>query len=256
MYNMKYDISVALLTICRESLLRAVRSVFRQSHKGNIQILIGVDRDPTNRAQEYQTLLSHECPDNVKITWLDVGYSTSKKYGGVHNCSFGGSLRSALTFLANSEYVMYLDDDDWLKEEHVELVLKAIQGKKWAFSYSIYADSDRSIGICVDEIESVGVNRGVYKDKFGGFVRPSGLLIDKMQLLHLVHLWSCAPFPNGDGEDRLIFENLRKESHGCTQQATVYASIDPRDGMHQLRLKFINSKGIAVSIDTKHESIR
>lgn len=73
----------------------------------------------------------------------------------------------------------------------------------------------------MDEIESGGLGRGNYAERFGGFVRPGGLAIDKLQLLHLVHLWSCAAFASGDGEDRLVFEQLRRESHGCTGAASV-----------------------------------
>jgi hypothetical protein len=32
--------------------------------------------------------------------------------------------------------------------------------------------------------------------------------------------------------DRLIFDRLRHEPHGCTGQATVYYALDPKDGLH------------------------
>jgi len=135
-------------------------------------------------------------------------------------------------------------------------VMAAIQGKKWAFAYSIYADGNTGEGLCVDEIESVGVDKGVYREKFGGFVRPSGLAINKMELLHLVHLWSCSPFPSGDGEDRLIFDRLRGEEHACTGNATVYCALDPKDGMHETRLAFMAAKGVTPNLAAKAGSVR
>ena len=195
-------------------------------------------------------------PANVKLTWLDLHYSTSGRHGGVHNCFFGGSLRSALTFLANAEIVVYLDDDDWLHENHLAQILKAIEGKKWAFAYSMYADGNTGSPLCVDEIESVGVNKGIFKDNFGGFVRPSGMAINKMKLLHFIHLWSCSPFPTGDGEDRLVFDRLRKEEHACTGNATVYYALDPLDGNHGVRLAFMKSKGVEFTATTKAGSVR
>lgn len=253
---MKQDVAVVITTVCRDSLLRAVRSVYAQHYTGRVQVLIGVDDDPKNRSEWFYKELNNVRPANVKLTWLDLHYSTSRRHGGVHDCCFGGGLRSALTFLANAEIVVYLDDDDWLHEDHLAQVLKAIEGKKWAFAYSIYADGNTGTPLCVDEIESVGVGRGVFKDKFGGFVRPSGLAINKMKLLYLVHLWSCSPYPTGDGEDRLVFDRLRSEEHACTGNATVYYALDPKDGMHATRLAFMKSKDVKYTATRKTGSVR
>jgi hypothetical protein len=252
---MKHDVAVVVPTICRDSLIRAVHSVYRQNYSGRIQVLVGVDFDPENRSGQLRKDLD-DAPDNVMLTWLDLRYSTSKRHGGVHDCLFGGSLRSALTLLANAEIVVYLDDDDWLHPDHIAQVLTAIEGKKWAFAYSIYADGNTAEGFCVDEIESVGVDMGLYAESFGGFVRPSGLTIDKMKLLHHVHLWSCSPFPSGDGEDRLIFDRLRGEEHACTGNATVYYALDPKDGMHETRLAYMASKGVSPQLAAKAGSVR
>ena len=253
---MEIDIAIVISTVCRESLLRAVGSIFAQTYTGSIQVLIGVDVDAFGHEIELQKAIFQECPENIQINWINLGYSTSTRHGGVHTCFYGGSLRTSLSFLANSKFVMYLDDDDWLAPEHCTEVLKAIQGKKWAFAYSIYSDGNTNQGICIDAIESVGVNQGIYAERFGGFVRPSGLMLDKTQVPHLLHLWSSSPFPSGDGEDRLIFDNLRHLDHGSTGKASVYYSLDSKDGMHATRMKFINSQGINYTCETKTESVR
>lgn len=253
---MRHEIAVVITTVCRLSLLRAVRSLFAQKFSGRMQILIGVDRDLYGKRDELCATLTAECPAHISMLWIDIGYSTSKRHGGLHTSFFGGSLPSALTLLADSAIVMYLDDDDWLGEEHCHLILEAIAGKKWAFSYSIYADGKTGKGLCVDELESVGVGRGVFAQRFGGFVRPSGLALDKMQLLHLTHLWACSPFQAGDGSDRLVFEQLRREPYGCTGQATVYYALDPKDDMHPQRVAFMKSRGVLFLSETKEESVR
>lgn len=256
----RHAIAVAIVTTCRASLARAVRSVFRQrlegGEGGRIQILLGVDCDPEGRLPALLDELAPECPPNVTVTLINLGYSTSRRHGGPHASFYGGSLRSALTLLADSRVVVYLDDDDWLKEEHCAGILRAIEGKKWAFSYSIYADGNSGRELCVDEIESVGVGRGIYADSFGGFVRPSGLAIDKLQLLHIVHLWTCAAFASGDGEDRLVFEQLRREAHGCTGAATVCCAIDPNDALHARRVEFMRSRGVDYQLAPKVGSSR
>ena len=237
-----YSLAIVIITVCRLSLIRAVKSIFDQNYTNNIQLLIGIDIDINNNYLMIKQILDNECPKNIKIVWLNLGYSTSKRHGGIHSCYYGGSLRTVLSMLANSEFVMYLDDDDWLDKAHVSSILNVIGDNSWAFAYSIYADGNQGIGICTDELESVGVNKGVFAQSHGGFVRPSGLLINKIKLMHILHLWSCSPFSSGDGEDRLIFEKLRYEPYACTQIPSVYYTLDPKDGMHNLRMEFIESK--------------
>ncbi|HJV90388.1 MAG TPA: hypothetical protein VJ623_08800 [Holophagaceae bacterium] len=239
--TMKSDISVVVVTVCRDSLYRSIRSIFTQDFEGTIQILIGVDVERFGSISQIMEALARECPPRITLTCINPGYSTSARHGGVHSCWFGGSLRTALSFLASSELVAYLDDDDWYQPQHLRLLHKAIQGKSWAFTLSNYADpnNDRILG--PDKIESLGPNKGVFKDKFGGFVRPSALLLNKINLLHILHLWSFSPFPSGDGEDRLIFNELLKfHDYGETGVPTVNCALDPADGMHAFRLQSLS----------------
>jgi hypothetical protein len=233
-----------------------VHSVFAQKDAGKIQLLVGVDHDPAAKAAEMHKAITDQCPENISLVWLDPGYSTSRRHGGVHSNFFGGSLRSALTLLADSALVMYLDDDDWLAPGHCGDIRAAIAGKKWAFAYCYYADGNTGEGLCVDEMESVGVGKGLYGPEYGGFVRPSGLAINKLELLSIVHLWSCAKWPTGDGEDRLIFAHLRHEPHGCTGKATVYWALDPHDSRHADRVAFMRSRGISYAGGAKRDSTR
>ncbi len=252
----RHSLAVVIPTVGRNSLVRAARSVFQQKISLKIHLLIGVDVDLGRQVNTLRDQIEREKPSNFTLTWLDVGYSTSRRHGGQHACNFGGAIRSVLTFLADARYVMYLDDDDWLHEEHAKDILKAIQDVSWAHSLCFYANSDTCEILEVDELESVGVYKGIYANKFGGFVRPSGLTIDKLKLLHLTHLWSCSAFPTGDGEDRLMFSALMSQPHRSTNRATVFHSLDPRDSMHTERLRFLASKGRTSVTVTKNETVR
>lgn len=252
---MKTDVSVVMTTVCRESVYRAARSVFQQDFEGTIQLILGVDVEKFGDFSDIVRTLAAECPPRRVLTPINLGYSTSARHGGVHSCWYGGSLRTALSFLASSELIAYLDDDDWYEPQHVRALHAAIQGNCWAFTLSNYADSNESRILGVDTIESVGPNRGVYREKFGGFVRPSALMIHKIKLSLILHLWSVAPFATGDGEDRLIFNELRKfPDYGETGLPTVNCSLDPADGMHAHRLASLAAP-VAAS-GPKHQSLR
>jgi len=252
---MKTDVSVVLVTICRKSLYRAIRSVFRQDFEGTIHLLVGADVEIFGDFNEIMGELMPECPPNITLTGISLGYSTSSRHGGVHSSWYGGSLRTALSFLSSSELVAYLDDDDWYEPQHLRLLFQAIHDHDWAFTLSNYADPNHDQLLGVDSFESVGPNRGIYRESFGGFVRPSALLLNKIKLSHMLQLWSISPFPSGDGEDRLIFkELLKRPSYGETGVPTVNCSLDPADGMHARRMNALMNP--AVDSAPKFQSLR
>ena len=240
--NRPAALAVVIATVCRKSLLRAVRSIYAQDIDERVQILIGVDIDKYGLARSLRRQLIKECPADMELVWLEPGYSTSQRNGGIHRCFFGGSLRTVLSFLANAPIIAYLDDDDWYAPDHLRRLLAAIEGKSWAYSLCHYADSQTGEALAVDEIESVGVGAGIYAERFGGFVRPSALAIDKTRLAHVLPLWSDAAGLRGDAEDRLVFAQLKDEAHGATGVPTVYYALDPNDLQHSVRMAFITSR--------------
>ncbi|AFU18214.1 glycosyltransferase family A protein [Actinobacillus suis] len=258
-FNGRYQLAVVIVTVGRESLLRAVRSVFSQQFSGNIQILIGVDLDLSGQLPHYRQILDQERPANVDIVWLDLGYSTSKRHGGVHDCYYGGSLRSALTLLADSELVTYLDDDDWFLPQHIDKMYSVFcqyPDVNWGHALCYYADGNTGEILCLDELESVGVDQGIFKDSFGGFVRPSGLTLNKLKTLPYLHCWSQS-LAQGDGEDRILFDHLKQLRHFSLAEGTVCCALDPKDSGHEIRLAFIKQKtGRDVVMQDKRGSTR
>jgi|HubBroStandDraft_1064217.scaffolds.fasta_scaffold00077_33 hypothetical protein len=202
----QFDAAVVIPTVLRPSLGRAVRSVFDQDLKGRIQILIGIDQ--RQGADACLEGLARECPDHICLTILDLGYSTSSRHGGFYSCHYGGSLRTILSYAANSRYVAYLDDDDWWARGHLSALQSAIAGKSWAFSYRWLVDRATGWPICRDGWDSVGPGRGINQQRYGGFVCPSTLFLDKSVCHFVLPYWSVAPGDDGAGEDRLVFEAL------------------------------------------------
>jgi hypothetical protein len=236
--------AVVIPTILRPTLRRAVESVFAQDMEAPIQILIGVDK--SLGCAELLSQLQRICPANRHLTIIDLGYSTSARHGGVHVNHYGGSLRTALSFLANSRYVAYLDDDNWFSPNHVRTLLVAIKRHDWAFSKRWYVHPCDSTPLCVDEWESVGPDAGVYAEDCGGFVDTSTLMLDKLKCAATLHCWSQAYAPGGDGEDRILFKALRKadlRGQGSAV-ASCYYTLDPKDASHEWRRQLMAQKGV------------
>ena len=222
-----FDVAVVISSKFRKSLLRAVRSVFMQDFAGRIQVLIGFDLPLGDPAQ--LDLLHAECPPHIKLTIVVLGYSTSRRHGGIYSNSYGGALPTILTYAANSKFVAYLDDDDWYGRDHLSSLLSAIAGKHWAFSYRWLFDDQTGWAICRDEWDSVGPGRGINKDRFGGFACPSTLMVDKEACHFILPLWSIAAFADGSGSDRHVLKELFKHPWGASGMYSCHFEMTQRN---------------------------
>jgi Glycosyl transferase family 2 len=250
-----FDVAVVIPTILRPHLRRALESVYSQDLQGRIQVLIGIDKALGSR--EMLNELISAAPPHVHVTVIDPGYSTSMRHGGVHSCFYAGAMRTVLSFLANSRYVAYLDDDDWFAPDHLSSMLTAIEGHDWAWSQRWYSHPITAQGICIDAWESMGPGQGVYAH-CGGFVAPSCLMLDKISCAMLLPLWSNSPFAYGDGEDRLVLDMLiqtgLKGAHN--NKASSFYTLDPRDGNHGHRMRWMREQGALQSEDAYPASDR
>ena len=232
------DVAVVIPTVLRSSLVDALRSVFAQRFAGTIQVLVGLDQPIGDLS-----LVDAACesrPANCSVQVVYPGYSTSVRHGGLCPARDGGVLRCILTYLANSPYVAYLDDDNWWDEDHLQELRRAIEGQDWAFSLRWFVHPLSRRPICVDEWESVGPGKGDYVERFGGFVDPSCLMIDKRACADAVPSWNypLPSDPRGMSGDRRVFAALRRHQRfACTGKATAFYQLDPDDVQHAPRLR-------------------
>jgi hypothetical protein len=237
------EAAVIIPTILRSTLFRAVESVFRQDISGTVQVLIGVDK----RAGDPEMLdrILRACPANRIVTLFDLGYSTSRRNGGLHPGGCGGTLRTIMSYAANSRYLAYLDDDNWFREDHLSSLREAIEGHGWAFSQRWYVDAENQTPLCVDRWESVGPNAGAYKERFGGFVDPNCLMIDKSICEPVLRWWSIPLDKDSRGmsEDRNIFQQLKTAyPWKGTEKPTNYYLLHASDCMHSTRMKWFQEE--------------
>jgi len=237
------DVAVVITSVIRPSLLEAVRSVFRQALTGRVHLLIGIDIAKGERRMLDE--LQRECPPHISLTILDPGYSTSKWNGGLETNRFGGALPAILSQLANSRYVAYLDDDDWWASDHLASMLKAIAGKQWAFAYRWMVHPETLWPICRDEWDAVGPGRGINVQRFGGFVAPSGLMLDKTACHGVLQLWNHSGFQDGTGNDRRVFGALRESfTWAATQRYSVYYVVNAQSMAHAHHAREFAQRGL------------
>lgn len=232
-----FDAAVIMPTIGRDSVLEAVASVYAQKNVARIQLLIGVDAPLGDFARLNELLES--APAHVTPCLFYPGFSTSVRHGGLHPARDGGSLRTVLSYLANARHVAYLDDDNWWAPEHLSSMLSTIQGRDWAFALRWFVHPESKQPVCIDDWESVGPGRGIFTQKFGGWVDPNCLMIDKLACEPVLRWWSI-PLPgdtNAMSADRHVYHWLQKKSApGETTIPSVYYAMQPLDPIHPHRL--------------------
>ena len=240
-----FEAAVVIPTILRPSLCEALKSIFAQDLCGRIHVLVGVDF-PGGNAKPDLSLIENACrdiPENCLVQVLYPGFSTSVRHGGLSEARDGGTLRTVLSHLANSDYVAYLDDDNSWAPEHLRSLRRALVDMDYAFSLRWFVHPQTGQKIAVDEWESVGPGAGVFNERFGGFVDPNTLMVDRRRCREAIVAWTI-PLP-GDvkamSADRMVFARLLKHLGAGSGLPTSFYRIDPMDSMHPRRLEWLGS---------------
>ncbi len=237
------DVAVVIPTLLRPTLVEALRSVFAQAPRLRIQVLLGVDvprGDPS-----VVEAACRERPPHVAVQVLYPGYSTRAASGGLSPVRPGGVLRTVLSYLANTPFIAYLDDDNWWAPGHLRQLLDAIAPAgappaDWAFSLRWFVHPRSRRPICIDSWESVGPGAGVFDARYGGYVDPSCLMLNKLRCGGVLPLWNVPVPDDGHGgtTDRTVFHALSRHHRGAaTSQASAFYEITEADEMQPMRLR-------------------
>ncbi len=210
-------------TIGRAVLGRALNSIFDQDYAGSIQVLLGVDK-PCELDETVKAIIDGK-PDHISVLIMQLPFSTSIRHGGVHLALDGGAIRSILSYMANSRYVAYLDDDNVWEIPHLRLLHSAIQGRAWAFAQRKLIDEVTQQPLCIDRWDSVGPYRGRFAGQ-GGLVDPNCIMVDKTVVGAQLGQWSQTLNGRPSVEaDRCFFASIRDERFGEVSEATVQYGV-------------------------------
>jgi len=233
------DVAVVMPTILRPQLRRALEAVYAQTFEGRVQLAIGVDVADGDPA--LLTGLLDERPENFSALVVTLPFSTSQRHGGVHSPMDGGALRAILSLAANARRIAYLDDDNEWLPRHLELLMRAVEGRAWAFSHRMLVDEVTDADLAVDIWDSVGVGKGRFAST-GGMVDPNCLLVDKVLLAHRLGAWAQTPrMEKNVAADRIFFRSIAAADHGEVKEATVRYRIRRINVIHEYLKEGSNS---------------
>jgi glycosyltransferase involved in cell wall biosynthesis len=191
-----HRVAVITPTTGTKYLDECLSSVSNQTYK-NIQHFVVID-GPEYKDKALEVLHNHK--DKTILTLPENtgagGYNGHRIYGSI-------------PFLINTDYVMFLDEDNWISPNHVESLVDVInEGNDWAFSLRKIYDGDGNF-ICTDDCENLGlwptcINENELFVDVGAYFLPTSIAVQ------IAPLWyRRARHPDEQPEvDRLIMQVL------------------------------------------------
>lgn len=194
--------TVIIPTTGAESLKQAIDSVLNQTRSAVCYVVVD-GRDNYDRANRILTDFFHR----VQVAYLPENVGARGFYG--HR------VYAAFTHLVNTEYLCYLDQDNWFEPDHVENCIDTIESRQlqWCYSLRNIYNGDRFA--CRDDCESLGR----YKSYHGvNHIDTNSYFLKRESVLQLASVWH-----GGWGQDRIFYSVIRDmlPNYDCTGTYTL-----------------------------------
>jgi glycosyltransferase involved in cell wall biosynthesis len=118
----------------------------------------------------------------------------------------GHRIYGATAFLVNSEFIAFLDEDNWFEPDHVESLVSAVRAtqSQWAFSLRNIVDADGQF-IAPDNCESLGNLHHVYHTPAEVLIDTNCYLLPREVAARFAYAWYR---PNPTPADELEADRL------------------------------------------------
>ena len=210
-YNMKINIerSVTVITptIGSSKLADAIESVQKQSY-GNLEHVLVVDG-----GLEYGGKVRNVIEDvndrnpgltTKHIRFIDLPYNTGAK-------GFNGQrIYASVPHLVNTDYVFFLDEDNWYDGDHVSSLVETIEKNKldWAYSLRKIYKPDKKY-LADDNCESLGKWPIYFTHNDPQYLIDTSAFAFKREFIQATcHRWHSGAW----GEDRRYFYSIMNQS--------------------------------------------
>lgn len=212
--------TVIIPSIGNKELLYSIESVIDQTYDNTIcyvvidgihymnSVIDIIDSVNNNKIKKYPKIKTLILPENVGSN----GFYGHRVYAGV-------------THLINTDYVFYLDADNFLENDHVESCINTIeqQNLDWCYSLRKIVDKHGNF-ICNDDCESLG--------KWSAWTNTNHIdtscyCVKKDIAVKVASVWH-----GGWGQDRVYGNTLMThfKNFNCTKKYTVNYRLDGNEG--------------------------
>lgn len=197
-------VTVVTAATGHEKLVACIQSVQRQTFSGVEHVVV---IDGRERQEGVDEAVAQAGPFQKPLHVLPVPFSTGRSNFGGHR------IYGSLPYLVNSEFICFLDEDNWFDPEHVESLVAEIRRtqSRWAFSLRKICDASGRL-VTYDNCESLGNLHHVYFNKEHFHIDTNCYLMHRELAVRCAPLWyRQGRWPQGKpGPDTLVCRYLLK----------------------------------------------
>ena len=143
------------------------------------------------------------------------------------NGFYGHRIYAAASHLINTDYVLYLDQDNWFDNNHVSTQIAAIERNDWQWGHSLRKIADKYGNyLCLDDCESLG-KWPIYLSNEHRLVDTSSFCIRRDVVAQIGSVWHW-----GWGGDRRFLSAISQHfpKWDCTNEYTTCYRVDGGKG--------------------------
>ncbi len=214
-------ITIVTPTIGSKFLKKLLQSIHQQeglNRDFQIEHFIVVDHAEVHRTQ-VNTILNEVLPQHgVKRYIFDIPFSSGA------NQYKGHRIYSAIPQFANGEYVILLDDDNFLYENHIANFVKVVREKEYDWVYSLRSIVDKNDKfLCKDQCESLGYLSPVFYNPQSYLIDTNCYFVKSTIIKQSCHIWNRVAQYNDNDPDRQFGRILMSQfpNFGCTKEYTL-----------------------------------
>jgi glycosyltransferase involved in cell wall biosynthesis len=214
------SVTVITPTIGSPKLADAIKSVQEQTY-GHIEHLIVVDGEQYN--YPVNKLILEETGITRNMTVMFLPHNTGA------NGFYGHRIYAGIPHFLNSDYIFFLDEDNWYEPDHVETLVNVLdKGNDFAFSFRKIYEPDKTF-VCDDNCEALGkwpIFFSIDSHNPHYLIDTSAFAFQRKFLNQTAHVWH-----HGWGGDRNYFNTVKKLGQfGTNHKHTLCYRLDGNPG--------------------------
>lgn len=190
-------VTIITPTIGNAKLEQCIRSVNQQSYK-NIRHLLVIDGP-----QHYRKVMDIFDKLNETGETSYIQFSTLAENVG-EGGYYGHRIYAAFPHLVNTDYVAFLDEDNWIDENHIESLINTIEEKDLSWAHSLRKVYIEDEYLADDCCEAIGRWPVAWSDGSLHLVDTSTYCFKRDLLINISYIWH-----HGWGGDRRFFMAIK-----------------------------------------------
>jgi glycosyltransferase involved in cell wall biosynthesis len=218
-------VSIITPTIGSPELGKLLESINLQTYI-DIEHIIVIDGVREYGQKVHKILKEVPAADSIQRHIIELPYNTGA------NGYFGHKIYASIPQIVNGDYVIFIDDDNYIHPNHVQIYMDPIKEKGYDWMYCLRKITENGKVICNDDCESLGSLSGAFYNPSVHLIDTNCYCIKRQVLIQESHIWNCKGYNNDTDPDRKFGRKLMEmyPNYACTQQYTLLYMVNNRPG--------------------------